>query len=156
MTESRGDDVADLGRSIPTGPLLAWATEQITSAKGKEHSLQRHGIDTSHLAEIRNLIAMIGGVQDHLEKEASEPTKKLDFVAASESQTTFDESIRSQSRIFRIVALIREHSTLAVKAGSASYSGHHGKSLNEGPELTKLQVARDNLDGSASAFGVGP
>jgi hypothetical protein len=155
MTQLPGDELSGLGRSMPTGPLIMWATEQLDSAKGKEHWLLGQGINESQLTDIRDLIEIVNGLQAHLEQE-SQLTERLELGVSSESLAKFDEDARTLSRISRTVEdlkstidLIRKDSTQPVMITASNIGPTNGsrKHLNDGPVIaTMLQKAQNYLD----------
>src|SRR6185436_11826026 len=69
MSQLSHEECIELGLSVPTGPLIGWATEQLAVAKGREARLERRGITVPFLNEIKILIGAVSELQKSLVKE---------------------------------------------------------------------------------------
>jgi len=63
MSQLSREDCIELGLSVPSGPLIGWATEQLAIAKGREDRLEHRGITTPFLNEVKMLIGTVSELQ---------------------------------------------------------------------------------------------
>jgi hypothetical protein len=59
MSQLSREDFIELGVSIPTNSLIAWATKQLGAAKGREARLQRRGLEPASLTGLGDLISIV-------------------------------------------------------------------------------------------------
>jgi len=69
MSQLSRQECIELGLSVPTAPLIGWATEQLAVAKGREERLLRRGITAPFLKEIKTLIGAVAELQNTVGKE---------------------------------------------------------------------------------------
>ena len=76
MNQLSRQECIELGLSVPTVPLLVWANEQFSAAKGRQKRLRHRGITAQYLKEIKTLIKTVAELQNTLAKEkASLPSE---------------------------------------------------------------------------------
>jgi hypothetical protein len=177
MSQLSREECIELGLSIPTGPLIGWATEQLAVAKGRAARLLGRGITASFLDEIKMLIGKVAELQSTLLKEkASLPPElakvqrireeayaywqeakqivKIEFGTSPEVQVRSRLGVRTGrllANLIRemecVVAVLREHST------QLSWLGADEAFLNAGGELIgKLKEARARQDAASKAL----
>jgi hypothetical protein len=69
MSQPSREECIELGLSVPTGPLIGWATDQLAAARGREERLECRGVATPFLKELKTLIGMVADLQNTLGKE---------------------------------------------------------------------------------------
>src|SRR5688572_5873566 len=69
MSQLSREECIELGLSVPTGPLIGWATEQLAVAKGREKRMECRGITAPFLKEIKSLIGTVVELQNTVVKE---------------------------------------------------------------------------------------
>jgi hypothetical protein len=69
MSQLSREECVELGLSVPTAPLIGWATEQLAVAKGRGDRLERRGITTPFLHEVKILIGTVSELQTTRSKE---------------------------------------------------------------------------------------
>jgi len=167
MSQLSREECIELGLSIPTGPLIGWATEQLAVAKGRAARLLGRGITASFLDEIKMLIGKVAELQSTLLKEkASLPPElakvqrireeayaywqeakqivKIEFGTHPEIQVRCRLGVRTGRLLANltremecVVAVLREHST------QLSWLGADEAFVNAGGELIgKLKEAQ--------------
>jgi hypothetical protein len=67
----------ELGVSVPTGPLTAWAIDQLAAAGGREKRLEHRGIHSPYLEEIQALIGTITEAQPAQGRENAMPPAEV-------------------------------------------------------------------------------
>jgi hypothetical protein len=77
MSPLSREECIELGVSVPTGPLTAWAAAQLAAAEGRKERLAHRGIQSSYLEEIRVLLGKIAGAQSALGREAALPPAEV-------------------------------------------------------------------------------
>jgi len=170
-------DCIELGLSVPTGPLIGWATEQLAVAKGREERLQGRGITAPFLKEIKMLIGTVAELQNAVGKEkASLPPEvaqsqrireeayaywqeakqivKIEFGTSPEIQVRSRLGVRTGRLLANlcremecVVAVLREHSA------QLSWLGADDAFLKAGEGLIgKLKEAQSKLDTACKAL----
>jgi hypothetical protein len=79
MDQLSREDCIELGLSVPTIPLVAWAHEQLSVAKGRQERLGGRGVTEPFLKEIKNLIGRIGELEKALGREHSRLSEEAAF-----------------------------------------------------------------------------
>jgi hypothetical protein len=69
MSQLSREDCIELGISVPNVPLVVWATEQLSVAKGRQERLEGRGVTPAFLQEIKTLIRMVVELENTLGKE---------------------------------------------------------------------------------------
>ncbi len=82
MSQLAREEVMELGLSVPTVPLLEWANEQLSVAKGRLTRLEARGVTDPFLKEVKSLIGTVGELEKALGKESALLPQK---VALSQS-----------------------------------------------------------------------
>jgi hypothetical protein len=69
MSQLSREECIELGLSVPTAPLIGWATEQLAVAKGRGDRLEGRGITAPFLNEVKVLIGRVSELQGTRNKE---------------------------------------------------------------------------------------
>lgn len=69
MSQLTREECIELGLSVPTAPLIAWCTEQLAVAKGRQDRLEGRGICPAYLKELKSLLGTVAQLQNTLGKE---------------------------------------------------------------------------------------
>jgi len=69
MSQLSREACIEIGVAVPTGPLIGWATEQLSAARSQKGRLQHRGIRPPFLDELKRLIEQIAEGQGSLGKE---------------------------------------------------------------------------------------
>jgi hypothetical protein len=69
MGQLSREECIELGLSVPTGPLIAWATEQVAVAGGRQKRLENRGVTPAYLKELKSLLGTVSQLQNTLGKE---------------------------------------------------------------------------------------
>jgi hypothetical protein len=177
MSQLSREECIELGLSVPTIPLIGWATEQLAVVKGREARLQGRGITSPFLKEIKALIGTVAELQNTLGKEKlslppevaqsqrireeayaywqeAKQIVKIEFGTCPEVQVKSRLGVRTGrllSNLCRemecVVAVLREH------APQLSWLGVDEAFLNGGVELVgKLNEAQAKLDMACKAL----
>jgi hypothetical protein len=77
MSALSREECIELGVSIPTVPLTAWAVDQLAAARGREERLQHRGILPSYLMQMQILIGTITATQVTLPREQAMPPREV-------------------------------------------------------------------------------
>jgi len=59
MSQLSREECIELGLSVPSGPLIGWATEQLAVAKGRQDRLVRRGVTPGFLNEVKLLLGTV-------------------------------------------------------------------------------------------------
>ena len=177
MSQLSREECIELGLSVPTAPLVGWATEQLAVAKGREARLECRGVTAPFLKEIKLLIGTVAELQNTLAKErASLPPGvsgvqrireeayaywqeakqivKIEFGTCPEIQVRCRLGVRTGRLLANltremecVVAVLRENSS------QLSWLGADEAFLNAGGELIgKLKEAQAKLDTACKAL----
>jgi len=177
MSQLSREECIELGLSVPTAPLIGWATEQLAVAKGRDARLEHRGITAPFLKEIKLLIGAVAELQNTLVKEkASLPLElanvqrireeayaywqeakqilKIEFGTHPEIQVRSRLGVRTGrllANLIRemecVVAVLREHSM------QLSWLGADEAFVNAGGELVgKLKEAQSKQDAASRAL----
>jgi len=177
MSQLSREECIELGLSVPTVPLIGWATEQLAVAKGREARLESRGITVPFLQEIKLLIGMVAELHNTLvkEKKALPPEVaraqrireeayaywqeakqivKIEFGTCPEIQVRCRLGVRNGRLLANltremecVVAVLKEHSD------QLSWLGADEAFLNAGGELIgKLKEAQAKLDAASKAL----
>ncbi len=63
MSQLSREECIELGLSLPTAPLIGWATEQLGVAKGRGERLEGRGVTAAFLNEVKILIGTVSELQ---------------------------------------------------------------------------------------------
>jgi len=177
MSQLSREECIELGLSVPTGPLIGWATEQLAAVKGREERLECRGITAPFLKEVKILIGTVAELQNTLGKEkASLPPVvaelqrireeacaywqeakqivKIEFGTCPEIQVQCRPGVRTGRLLANlcremecVVAVLRQHSP------QLSWLGVDEAFLNAGDALIrKLKDAQAKLDSACKAL----
>ena len=177
MSHLSREECIELGLSVPTGPLIGWATEQLAAVKGREERLECRGITAPFLKEVKILIGTVSELQNTLGKEkASLPPVvaelqrireeasaywqeakqivKIEFGTCPEIQAQCRLGVRTGRLLANlcremecVVAVLRQHSP------QLSWLGVDEAFLNAGDALIrKVKDAQAKLDVACKAF----
>jgi hypothetical protein len=177
MTQLSREACIELGVSVPTAPLIGWATEQLAAAKVQEQRLQHRGVRNPFLTEIKTLIDKVEELQTALGKEKTtlpaEVTQaqrtrdeayahwqeakqivKTEFGTRPEIQAKFHFGVRTGRLIANLrremehdLALLREHSA------DLRWLGVDEAFLTAGDVLiSKLKDAQTNIETATKRF----
>ena len=177
MSQLSREECIELGLSVPTLPLIGWATEQLAVAKGRDARLQCRGITPAFLREIKTLIGTVSELQTTLVKEkASLPSElagsqrireeayaywqeakqivKIEFGTCPEVQVRCRLGVRTGRLLANltremecVVAVLREHSA------QLSWLGADEAFVNAGGELIgKLKEAQAKQNAACNAL----
>jgi hypothetical protein len=177
MSQPSREECIELGLSVPTGPLIGWATDQLAAAKGREGRLECRGVATPFLREVKTLIGTVAELQNTLGKEkASLPPEvaqsnlireealaywqeakqilKIEFGMCPEVQAKCRLGVRTGRLLGNlcrelecVVSVLREH------APQLGWLGVDEAFINAGDELIgKLMEARAKLDRACKAL----
>jgi len=69
MSQLSREECIELGLSLPTVPLIGWATEQLNVAKGRVERLECRGITAPFLNEVKILLGTVSELQNTRGKE---------------------------------------------------------------------------------------
>jgi len=69
MSQLSREECIELGLSVPTAPLIGWATEQLAVAKGRGDRLECRGITAPFLNEVKMLVGAVSELQGTRSKE---------------------------------------------------------------------------------------
>jgi len=69
MSQLSREESIELGLSVPSVPLVVWANEQLSVAKGRQERLESRGVSASFLKEVKILIGMVGELENALGRE---------------------------------------------------------------------------------------
>lgn len=76
MNHLSRNEFIELGVSVPTAPLTAWALKQVAAAKTQEETLRHRGVRPPFLKELATLVEKVGKAQAALGKDkAALPAK---------------------------------------------------------------------------------
>lgn len=177
MSQPSREECIELGLSVPTAPLIGWATEQLAAAKGREERLERRGLTLPYLKEVKTVIAKVAELQNTLVKEKSTlPSEvaqvqrireeaqaywqeakqilKIEFGSCPEVQVRCRLGVRTGRLLANlcremecVVATLREHSP------QVAWLGVDEAFLNAGDVLVgKLKEAQAKLDSICKAL----
>jgi hypothetical protein len=177
MTELSREGCIELGLSVPTVPLVVWANEQLSVAKGRQERLQDRGITAPFLKEIKTLIGAVSDRENALGKEkASLPPEvaqiqrlreealaywqeakqivKIEFGTCPEVQAKCRLGVRTGRLLANlcrelecVVAMLCEHSP------QLGWLGVDGAFISAGEGLVgKLREAQARLDSASKAL----
>jgi len=177
MSQLSRQECMELGLSVPTAPLIGWATEQLAVAKGREERLECRGITAPFLNEIKMLIGTVAELQNTVGKEkASLPPEvaqtqrireeayaywqeakqivKIEFGTCAEIQVRSRLGVRTGRLLANlcrelecVVAVLREHSTQVSWLGADEAFVKAGEGL-----IGKLREAQSKLDKACKAL----
>jgi len=119
MSQLSRQECIELGLSVPTVPLIGWATEQLAVAKGREARLECRGISSPFLKEIKLLIGTVAELQSTLTKEkASLPTEVAQSQRIREEAYAYWKEAKQILKIeFGTCPEIQVRSRLGVRTG---------------------------------------
>jgi hypothetical protein len=177
MSQLSREECIELGLSVPTGPLIGWATEQLAVAKGREARLAGRGVTPLFLKEIKLLVGTVSELQNTLVKEkATLPPEvakvqrireeayaywqeakqivKIEFGTCPEIQVRCRLGVRTGRLLANltrelecVVGVLREHSA------QLSWLGADEAFVNAGGELIgNLKEAQSKLDSTCKAL----
>lgn len=177
MSQLSREECIELGVSVPTGPLIGWATEQLAVAKGREARLERRGVTAPFLNEIKMLIGTVAELRSTLVKEKAtlpldlakvqqireeayaywqeaKQIVKIEFGTSPEIQVRCRMGVRTGRLLANltremecVVAVLRDHST------QLSWLGADEAFVNAGGELIgKLKDAQSKQDAASRAL----
>jgi len=69
MSQLSREECIELGLSVPGIPLVIWATDQLSAAKGRQERLEGRGVTPAFLQEAKTLIRMVVELENTLGKE---------------------------------------------------------------------------------------
>jgi len=177
MSQLSREECIELGLSVPTAPLIGWATEQLAVAGGREGRLACRGISPAYLKEVKLLIGTVAELQNTLSKEkASIPAEvaqavrireeayaywqeakqivKIEFGTCPEVQVRCRLGVRTGrllSNLCRemecVVAVLREHCPQLSWLGADEAFILAGEGL-----IRKLKEAKTKLDAACRAL----
>jgi hypothetical protein len=90
MSQLSREECIELGISVPSVPLVIWATEQLSVAKARQERLEDRGITTSYLKEVKTLVGKVVELQTTLgDKKASLPSKVVQSQEIREEASAY-------------------------------------------------------------------
>jgi len=100
MSQLTREQCIEVGLSVPPGPLIGWATEQLAATKGREQRLEKRGLSAPYLKEVKTLIGKVAELHGGLvKKKVSLPPE------AAQAQRVRDEALaywQEAKQIFKI------------------------------------------------------
>jgi len=119
MSQLSREECIELGLSVPTVPLIAWATEQLAVAKGRGDRLEGRGVTAPFLKEIKMLIGTVAELQSTLAKEkASLPPEVAQSQRIREEAYAYWQEAKQIVKIeFGTCPDIQVRSRLGVRTG---------------------------------------
>jgi hypothetical protein len=177
MTQLTREASIELGASVATGPLVTWATEQLSAARNHEGRLQHRGIHAGFLDEMRRLIDQVSDGpgtygRDHrttppevtqaqrVREEAFafwqelKQIVKIEFGTRPEIQARFHLGVRTGRLIGNLVReLEADLSLLRHYAAELSWLGVDESFFRRGEVLMgRLRDAKNNLDNATRSM----
>lgn len=177
MSQPSREECIELGLSVPTAPLIGWATEQLAVAKGRQERLECRGITAPFLKEVKTLIGTVAELENTLGKEkGSIPPEvaqaqgireeacaykgeakqivKIEFGTCPEIQAQCRPGVRTGRLLANlcremecVVAMLREHSPQLGWLGVDEAFIHTGEGL-----IGKLREAQAKLGSACKAL----
>lgn len=119
MSQLSREECIELGLSVPTGPLIAWSTEQLAVAKGRQERLENRGITAPYLKELKTLLGTVSQLQNTLGKEkALLPTEVAQAQAIREEAFAYWQEAKQVIKIeFGNCPEVQIKSRLGVRTG---------------------------------------
>jgi hypothetical protein len=115
---SRGECI-ELGISVPSVPLVVWATEQLSVAKGRQERLEGRGITASYLKEVKTLVGKVVELQTTLgNKKASLPPEVVQSQQIREEASAYLQEAKQIVKIeFGTCPEVQAKCRLGVRTG---------------------------------------
>lgn len=171
MRQLTNEEHVELGLSVQTGPLIAWATEQLDAAKSRQARLDRRGATAPFLKELQTLVGTVAEFQlkagkkkaplppaltetQRIRSEAmayrqeAKQIVKIEFGTCPDAQQKFRPGVRTGGLLSNlrrelecVVAVLREHAPQLAWLGVDDAFIGAGESL-----VCKLNEAQMQLD----------
>jgi len=77
MSQLSRAECIELGLSVPSVPLVVWANEQLSVAKGRQERLESRGVSAGFLKELKTLIGMVAELETALGKEKTSLSSEI-------------------------------------------------------------------------------
>jgi len=90
MSQLAREECMELGLSVSTVPLMEWANEQLSVAKGRLPRLEGRGVTAPFLKELKSLIGTVGELEKTLGKE----------IALLPQKVALSQSIREEASAY--------------------------------------------------------
>jgi len=119
MSQLSREECIELGLSVPGIPLVIWATDQLSAAKGRQERLEGRGITASYLKEVKTLVGKVAELGTTLgNKQSSLPAEVVQSQQIREEVSAYLQEAKQIVKIeFGTCPEVQAKCRLGVRTG---------------------------------------